>query len=122
MRAARTFDALRSWRCERGRGEKLLNRFGHQVLQFSIEHGGDLGYFRVAELSEERGRLVVLHTGLSVFVLVEQHPQRCIKAGPDVMLGHLDGEERIANEILDRFFLLADQGAGVIHGRWPERA
>jgi hypothetical protein len=56
----------------------LLHHLCHQLLQLSIEHGGDVRYFRIAELPEERGRPVVLHTGLAVLVLVEQHPQRSI--------------------------------------------
>src|SRR5262245_2684976 len=62
----------------------LSNRLGRQLLQFSVEHRGDGGDLRVPELAEERGRPVVLQGGLPVLVLVEEHPQRGVQAGPDV--------------------------------------
>jgi hypothetical protein len=42
-------------------------------------------------------------------VLVDEQPERGIEARPNVVLRHLDCEERIAEEVLDRFLGLADK-------------
>jgi len=52
---------------------------------------------------------IVLHAGPALFIVVEQHSQRSIQAGTDVVLRHLNREERITDDILDRFFLLTNQ-------------
>src|SRR5262245_25111362 len=91
------------------RSARSLNRLGDQLLQLSVEHGGNFRHLRVAELPEQRGRPVVLHAGLSFLVLVEQHAQWGIKPGPDVVPRHLEGEQRVADDVLDRPALLPGQ-------------
>src|SRR5256885_1452992 len=65
-------------------------RLGHQLLQLAVEHGGNFRDAGIPELAEERRRPVVLDAGLPSLVLVDEHPQRGVEGGPDVVLRHLD--------------------------------
>src|SRR5262245_41657917 len=71
------------------RPSRLLDRRGHQCLQLLIEHPGCRRDLLIAELPEERRWIIVLNAGLALIVLVDQDSQRCVQAGPDVVLGHL---------------------------------
>src|SRR5262249_28232100 len=82
---------------------------GQQLLQLSVDHDRHFRHVRIPELPEQRGRLVVLHAGLPLFVLIDQQPCRGVQADPDVVLHHLDGDQDITELILDRLFRLAGQ-------------
>jgi hypothetical protein len=67
----------------------------------------------VSELPEQRGRFVILHTGLTLLVLVDQDVQGRVHAGPDVVLCHLDDEQRFADHILNCLVWPTKQGGWV---------
>jgi hypothetical protein len=91
-----------------GRGISF-KRLGHELLQFAVEHEGDFRHLGIAELAELRRRFVVFHTRLAMFGLIDEHSQRGVKAGPDVVSRHLESEQGISKQILDRLSLLAGE-------------
>src|SRR5262245_38327402 len=94
------------------RSKRSPNRLGDQLLQLAVEHGGDFRDAGIAELAEERGRPVVLDAGLPSLVLVDEHPQRGVEAGADVVLRHLDGEQGVDVEVMYRFIRLSGPAEG----------
>src|SRR5262249_30771469 len=52
------------------------NRFGDQLLELAVEHGGNFRDVGTPEPAEERGRPVVLDARLSSLVLIDEHSQR----------------------------------------------
>ena len=71
----------------------LFNRLGHKLFQFAVEHPGDFRHLRVAELAEEQQGFVVFHTRLALCILVNEHPQRRVEGGSNVVLRHLKSKE-----------------------------
>src|ERR1700722_12071802 len=91
------------------RGTRSPNRLGYQLLQLAVEHGGNFRDAGLPELAAQRGRPVVLDASLPSLVPVDEHPQRGIEACPNVVPRHLDGEQGVAEEVLDRFLCLAGE-------------
>jgi hypothetical protein len=95
--------------------QTLINRFQNigACIQYKSENRNlvldSTGHMASRQVwrAEERGRPVVLDAGLPSLVLVDEHPQRGIEAGPDVVLRHTDGEQGVAEEVLGRFLCLA---------------
>src|SRR5262245_27888516 len=70
--------------CPRRAGS--LSRLGDQLLELAVEHDSNFRDAGIPELTEERGRPVVFDAGLPSLVLIDEHPQRSIEAGPNVVL------------------------------------
>src|SRR5665213_3807743 len=86
-----------------------LKRCYNERLQLEVEHGGCGSDLVVVELPEWRRWLVILHTRFSFVVLVDQYPQWGVQARSNVVLRHLEGEDRVANDVLDRLPHLAGE-------------
>src|SRR5262249_6510035 len=82
--------------------DRLPDRRPDERLQFLVEQYGSWAGAGGAELAEERGRPVGLQAGLPFPVLVDHHPQRGVQGRPDVVLRHPEGEQRVADNVLDR--------------------
>ena len=112
---------------------RLLHKDGFALDAISImgrnlqitEALQDRGEAVVAELPEQRRRLIVLHASLYRLVLVKQDTQRCVQARSKVVLRHLEGEQGIADDVLHRLPLLAgepQQRSVIVRGEQHEAA
>lgn len=84
----------------------LLDRRFHQLFHLAVQLVGYRSNPVIVELAEQGGRLVVFEAGVPLVVLVDKQPQGSVQTCSNIVLRHLEGNERIANNVLYSLSLL----------------